>query len=51
MIDKFKKLFKKAEQDEKYILVPQSEINIEMKRKIIELGKKSRKHWKRTSSH
>lgn len=37
MLDKFRRLFKKDEQnklDDKYILIPKSEINEELKRKI-----------------
>jgi len=42
MLDKFRRFFKKDEQnklDEKYILIPKSEINEELKRNIIELEK------------
>ncbi|MCM3791115.1 hypothetical protein M3221_22515 [Domibacillus indicus] len=42
MLDKFRRLFKKDEQNklyDKYILIPKSEINKELKRKIIELEK------------
>ncbi len=40
MFDKFRKLFKQDEQneiDDRYVLIPESEINKELKRNIFEL--------------
>lgn len=39
MFDKFKKLFKQDEQNKRYVLVPESEINEELKKNIVELEK------------